>query len=396
MTISLTNKNKKLITLTVLAFAVILIISTLNTNWLSTVSYTTAYQGAQSSFVGVSWAGHNFISGDSVSGANIKGTGAISLTGTTMSFYGGYDPATGKKYPKITGEMTSVFIPTSESLSNVPTWAQGIATWMMSWMNAESNNANPSNTYNWTINNNNYVMQAYQTKWYITLSSDNTGEIRYGDNTFGPTYSGPLQIWMKLQTNENGWYFSGAPVDTYFAIAKILVVGVDVKAHDPASVQTSPQVAGTTMTCFLSNFGSNTAPSDTQVLSYKGQTLNPTYFNGGIYCVLNLDNFGTQLYGTGFLNSEMHWQGDVIALDLTVYQFVVGEWKVQDIQNPPTNYIKPSPHVGGFDWGGLSEWLGSPAGQMYLAFILIVIVIILIAWRAPWVFDKLRGKKKNE
>jgi hypothetical protein len=360
-------KNKKLLVVILLSIFILAVGLPLGLNL---ISYTTAYQGAQPSFYGVSWGNQQYSS----NGQSIPNGGHLTLTGTTMSFCAGQDPTTTKKYPTITGEMTSVFIPETQALSTVPSWVP--SQWLQGWANLV-NPPDTSKVYSWKSGSSSYEMDEWQTKWYVTLASDGSGEIRYGDNTFAPAYAGPLQIWLKLQTNEGGWYFNTTGLQrTYFAIAKLLVVNVQVVAHNPTNVQASPEVAGSTMTCFLTPFGNNQAPTDTQVLSYEGVTLNPLYFNGGVYCVINLDNFGTQMYWDwNTLGNK--YQGDTIALDITVTQFVVGQWTVQDVQTPPVNYIKPSPNTGGGGAGGVFGFLTNPFTVFYL--LLIVAAIFLAA-----------------
>ena len=55
--------------------------------------------------------------------------------------------------------MTSVFIPTSDTVGDVPTWAQTITSWLIGWSAATSSNADPTNTYTWTNGNNEYIIE---------------------------------------------------------------------------------------------------------------------------------------------------------------------------------------------------------------------------------------------
>ena len=78
------------------------------------------------------------------------------------------------------------------------------------------------------------------------------------------------------------------------------------------------------------------------------------------------------------------YSGDTVAWQLSVSQFVVGNWIVQDIQNPPTTYITPT--ISNQGWGGdllngLFGWLNNPF-DLFLILLLIIGagVIILIVF----------------
>jgi hypothetical protein len=287
---------------------------------LSTISYTTAYQGAQPSFYGATFNGVNYVNGASTNG------GHSTFSGTTMSFNAGV--INGKPYPTITGEMTSVFIPTTSNTNLIPQSLGDIdipITWLSSWTSSATANGEPSRTFEWENNGKDYIMKEYDTKWYITLAS--TADQYPIETTAYGKYpqTGPLQLWFKLDTNENGWYFNGDGLrDTKFSIAKLLVTNAKADGRIANNVQYSPEVGGSTMSVYLNPFGQETTSDISSLIeNTEGSALNPTYFRDSVYCVLNLDTFGSQDWYDWFAFKS---KGDTLALEITVKQFVVGEW----------------------------------------------------------------------
>lgn len=358
-------KNKAI--LVVVAIAII-IFGAFSTTSLSTINYTTAYQGAQPQFYGATFNGRNYLNGDHVY------DGHSIFSGTTMSFCAGY--INGHQYPTITGEMTSVFIPTTSNTNLIPNTLgrdadgnplQIPVSWVNSWISSATANGDPSRTFDWTNNGKSYVMKEYETKWYVTLTAMKDEDIFKETWAYGRDLAtGPLQIWFKIDTNTNGWYFKGDGLrDTYFSIAKLVVTNAKADGRIVNNVQYSPEVGGSAMSVFMNPFGQEASSNiESQIRSSEGKQLNPTYFRDSVYCVINLDKFGSQNWLSPLWNS----QGDTLALEITVQQFVVGQWIVQDWQDEPVNYIKPSPKQG-FDigewwesipwttWGGIGLWV---------------------------------------
>jgi hypothetical protein len=376
-------KNKAI--LVVVAIAII-IFGAFSTTSLSTISYTTAYQGAQPQFYGATFNGRNYLNGDHVY------DGHSTFSGTTMSFCAGY--INGHQYPTITGEMTSVFIPTTSNTNLIPNTLgrdadgnplQIPVSWVNSWTSSATANGDPSRTFEWDNNGKDYIMKEYQTKWYIALASSadqkgaDTETWAYGRD---PT-TGPLQIWFKIDTNTNGWYFKGDGLrDTYFCVAKLLVSNAKSDGRIPNNVQYSPEVGGSAMSVFMQPFGQE-APSnvESQVRSNEGKQLNPTYFRDSVYCVVNLDYFGSQDWYDWLTFKS---KGDTLALEITVYQFVVGEWIVQDWQDDPVDYIKPSPEsTWGWDIGGWFEsipWTTWGGIGLWVALVILGLGALLLFW----------------
>ena len=235
-------------------------------------------------------------------------------------------------------------------------------------------------------------MKEYETKWYVTLAAMKDEDMLKETWAYGRDVStGALQIWFKLDTNENGWYFKGDGLkDTYFSVAKLLVSNADANGRISNNVQYSPEVGGSAMSVFMNPFGQE-APSDitSQVRSSEGGQLNPIYFRDSVYAVINLDMFGSQNWLAPLWNS----QGDTLALEITVYQFVIGNWVVQDFQDEPVDYIKPSPKQG-FDIG---EWWTSIPWTTWTGIGIFFIIVILGvgALLLFWFFGMPKGAQKT-
>ena len=91
---------------------------------------------------------------------------------------------------------------------------------------------------------------------------------------------------------------------------------------------------------------------------------------------MEMSQFGSQDWYDWF---AAHTEGDTISLELTVTQFVVGQWTVQDLQKPPINYIKPNPIAEGWNMDGVAAWLqGVLSNPIFQLVILGIVAIVLM------------------
>lgn len=395
--------NKRLIA--VLAVAIILFAG-VGSTMLSSTSYTTAYQGAKARFIGV-----KDLSTNNVYTNTLKHSSSTAWFDSQLNF--DIDNAKGGK-PNIAGEMTSVFIP--KSSGSLP------ADWVPSswWRDAMLWN-NPTGTpYEWQIQNADgsttmYRMEEWTTKWFMSLSAewDLQGDEYYTalgvppDGDWGTPeqrnqrYSN-LQIWFEFDIQPS-WYFEGGATP-YFAVAKVELSQIKFEAKDLArqvtdtsqTVRVTPMSPGSILTLYNDAFGSSqaTGKADFESFYYQGAKLNPQYFRDKVYGYITLNDFGTTEWWEPLV---LKAKGDVVTFGFTVTQFVVGEWTVKDIQEIPDEYGRTAKEgeSGFVGFTGFLEWLGTPAGQFWLFFILIIAAVVLVAVFAPHTFVLVYGLFKG-
>lgn len=389
--------NKKVLAFLVVAVVILALVG--SSTSLSSLSYSTAYEGAKCRFVGVKDLATNQIY------TNTQPNGAsIAWFSTDMNF--DVDHAKGGK-PNVAGEMTSVFIP-RDSVTSVPSdWVP--STW---WRDALSWN-NPTKTYEWSIKNSDssstlYHMEEWKTKWYVSLSAewDLQGDEYYTALGVPPNTEwgqpeqrnqrlNDLQVWFEFDLQPT-WYFEGADT-ARFAIAKVELSHINYgeQTHEGASSpydvskpRITPMSPGAVVTIYQNAFGSleTEEKSSFEALYYQNAKLNPNYFRDKVYGYITLNDFGTQEWWD-YVTLKAH--GDVVTFGFTVTQFVVGEWKVQDIDDIDEDDFGRTAKFWESGWVGFSnfvEWMGTPVGQFWLFFILIAATLIVIAIFAPQTF----------
>ena len=333
---------------------------------LSTSSYATGYQGAHAQYAGVRWQDQSY------SGMGFD----------TMLHFDPDDPA--RDMCNLEGEMTSVFIP-SESLSNLPDWID------FDWMQETSYISNPKESYEWTTGNLTYTMEAWQLRWYFSISADwdagwqTLGHAEYSNQRYANT-----EVWFEFDLTPT-WYFEGTTT-AYFAIAKMKVAHVKLGALDndgeevtPAKeTSVAPESQGSILPIYYGLFAEQN-PADKEVSDYKGKQLNPDLFTSKVYTYFRLVNFGTtEWMETGaFLLPVTKYKGDVVTVAVDVTVFVIGEWTVQDIEDLEEyeDYGRTA-QVGGGGWTW-ETFLSSPANRLLLMLIVGIIVFIFLMVAFP-------------
>jgi len=346
----------------------------------STASYSTGYQGAHAQFAGVKYGTEEH------SGAGFD---------TTMSFDPD-DPQTGMC--DLIGEMTSVFIP-SESLSNMPSWIP------LDWVRETSYISNPKESYEWTAENLTYTMEAWQLRWYFSISAEWDDVPAWGwltdpklaDAEWKHKRYSSTQIWFEFDLMPV-WYFEGTDT-AYFAIAKMQLADVKLHALDNAGDEVEPELEtsvrpesqGSILPVYYGAFAEQN-PADKKPMDYKGKQLNPDLFTSKVYTYFTLENFGTHHWTeTGpYLNIVDKWKGDVVTVAVDVTVFVIGEWAVQDVESLEEyeEYGRTAKvgSTGGWTW---EMWLSSPFNRLLLALIVGMAALVILAIAFPGVIAML-------
>ena len=268
---------------------------------------------------------------------------------TTMLF----DPdGTYSGLGNLAGEETSIFIPRSDTILNLPSWVP--SDWRNSLQQYVAYGRNPIETYNWTVRLDNgtviaYSMQEWLLKWFVSISYDwnsgdeaglcfGCGDVRYPDTL----------VWFKIMLNPM-WYYGNA-TQSYFGIAKITVDNVKLEAKDKqgntiqdTNLRVIPMSSGSILPLYDKPLGSSLGDLESQVYSYQGRVLNPQVFKPVVYTKIDLENFGSKVTGHYITGKDAY--GDVVTYSFNVYVFSVGVWKVKDIQQVPSDYGR-TPQTG--------------------------------------------------
>lgn len=339
-------------------------------------AYMTGYQGAHARYFGVRDDSKTYSQG---------------LWDTTFRWQNPTDEGLEKtclRLPPLAGEMTSVFIP-SESVGYQPSWIEP------EWLLGASRIKNPVDTYEWQLKDEDetlfYRMELWRLKWYFSISSEPTGDRDI------PLYEGVLstprnslkdaEIWFEFDLTPI-WYFNGT-TRAYFAIASVRLTdiefgalqgGKDEVTHD-SRLRVTPHSKSSILPIYYSAFGESRAEQN--VHSYQGKELNPDLFRDKVYSYITLNDFGVSCWW----DWGWFWKADVVTMGLDVDVFVIGEWKVKDVQDIPTEYGRTAKTGGeGFGWGAiLGSFLGSPEGRFWLLLLMGLGVFVALAIFAPWV-----------
>lgn len=357
----------------------------------SAASYSSAFEGPKAQFLGVTYNNKEYTSAN--------GNGASRhIFDTGMTFDA---DASGSGKPQINGQMTAVFLP-EDSLSSAPAWVP------FSWLQDNGlitqdsqegivgyGGSNPP--WNWTIGNDTYQMKEFDMRYYVSFQSSWSGSedpkgdipdpILGGGGTAENTYK-DVSVWLHFDISPT-WYIAGGGV-AYFAIAE-LTLAEDVQMHaidNNNNVQTvrsdesvNPQAQQAAVSLYYGVFGTASSPSGTPE-QYQGHDLNPAYFTKDLYAHIDLTNFGVGAGQVNFFGT--YTRGDVATFAFDMKVFVIGEYKVQDIQKNPSQFGFTSPSLNtGVTWlTGIVGWLSSPANVGLLMGLIVLVLLIVFA---PWV-----------
>lgn len=338
--------------------------------------YVTGYEGAKARFAGVQYGGEDYSAGFTFD--------------TGLNF----DPdGVGQGVPAISGEMTAVFIPSESVGKQTKIFASGAD--ISDWLLEATSIKNPIEVYEWEIPTEGnesrfYRMEEWTLKWYFSLSSEPVGDEapKAYINEGARNAILDAKIWFEFDIAPV-WYFEGADT-AYFAIAELRISDIQLggKLQDTSyevkknnELRVTPMSKGSILPIYYGLFGSEANRADKTVYSYKGKVLNPNLFTDKVYSYFTLNSFGV----TSWWDWGTKWRADVVTVGVDVHIFVIGEWKVKDVQDLPDEYGREAKEGGG--GLGLNEMflqmLNDPAGRLLLALIGIVAVFLIIAIVAP-------------
>lgn len=383
--------KKTLITLLCLGLVAIFFVElpSLSTLYLSSQSYSTAYEGAKAQYYGV----YDSNTGTKYSRTQKDGS-SMTRFDTTMKFD---KDEWNKNYCNLIGETTAIQIPMGDNKWIPPEWVP------RQWWSDAVSWENPSETYEWQIKEGEYTtqfrMEEWKTKWFISIGAEpDTGPdaIAGDDESGGPRYTG-MEVWFEIDTKPV-WYFKGQ-TKAYFAIAKIELSSISIERKEQSMIKVVPESPGSILTIYQNPFGTQKAPTEDSLKSfyYQETQLNPQYFRDSVYTHIDLTNFGMREWWAPvwpFLSN----QGDVVTMGFTVTQFVVGVWKVKDIGDIPDDYGRNSyrsPDPWATFWGDVAAAFGNPVNQLWLFFILIVAVIVIVTIANPGMWTAVIGIYKT-
>ncbi|MFW6109382.1 MAG: hypothetical protein ACOC6N_02930 [archaeon] len=290
---------------------------------------------------------------------------ANGFRGTQMDFDVD-DPNRG--LPDLEGEMTSIFLPVDVGIEDIPDYvpkSRAIA--------LQGADTDPVNIYTWQIDDTAYRMEEYDLKWFVSMEAGYDTIGRFDEEGNNQRWKN-AEIWIRLDTSPT-WYFEGAD-KTYFTVAKIKSDYVEVVGLDANRIDVSPEAIGTSLSLFYRPWGESLDLEEDDFNAFAvGEThLNPEIFRNELYTVLRLDDFGSQAEGL----VSRTYQGDIVTWEFTVKTFVVGEWKVQDVQDPSEleegGYIRT---VKKEETGLVINWdeVFSKENKILYVFIFLVIVV---------------------
>jgi len=344
---------------------------------MSSLSYTTGYEGVKARFAGVSYDGENF-----------KGTGWSS------TFNVDFDEAT-SGLPDVAGEMTSVFVP-SESVGQQPTQFGGFD--LSQWLVKSTVVKNPVAQHEWELTENDtttlYVMEEWELRWFASISCEPAimGEVAtpLTNQVVRRNRLLNVEVWMELDLAPI-WYFEGQDT-SYFAIAQLKLAedvalggrhhkeGYQEEKRNP-ELSVTPYSRDSLIGLYHGLFASEGNRADKQVYEYKGKKLNPDLFTDKVYAKITLNDFGvTSWYAFG-----THWRADVATFAFKVRVFVIGQWTVKDVQDLPDVYGRTS-KTGGLNLvaeNPLVMWFGSPEGRLLTLLLAGLIIFLILAIGAP-------------
>lgn len=367
-------------------------------DWFWWSGYTSGYQGAKGRFYGLKLPANQYGDGSSE---------PIYRVFDTQPTYFVWDlDAPLMQKPDIIGELTSIFIP-SETIGESPDW---IPDWLV---RKATTITNPRYVYDeWQFEEETpfeitfYRMENWRLVWFFTFGAHGhygghpttNDEIPYADAfTDGRNAYRDLEVWFEIDLTPV-WYFSGAKT-AYFAVAKAMM-GPDGAIYGRwtqdqeldydqrnSGCAVIPESAYTILPIFYAPWGEG-GRADKEPYEYLGKELNPALFTDKVYTKFTLKDFGINSWWDDHLPfPAFHWRGDVVTAMVYVDVFVVGEWKVQDIDDLPDWYGRSAQFgswAGPFGeiWGFL---VGTQQGRFLLLIILAIIGFFIILFFAPWV-----------
>jgi len=247
-------------------------------------------------------------------------------------------------------------------------------------------------------------MDEYKLKWYFSISAEwdfQTTTWSSQNEVYNQRYR-DTDIWFEFDLSPI-WYFEGTST-CHFSIAKIRLSDIalggklgeereDTEASE--KIRVTPMSKGSILPIYYNPYGVANERAEQEPSVFRDKKLNPDLFTDKVYSYFTLADFGTTFW-TEWLVSDK-WKGDVVTVGFDVHVFVVGEWKVQDIQEIPDEYGRTSKTgSGGLNFlEQLARMLAGPEFKIWFILGLIAIVLLVLAIFAPWVLFGLMGLLKS-
>ena len=305
----------------------------------------------------------------------------------------GNDPYYASKL-NIMGEESGIFCP-KESEDNAFWWVPS------SWITEPEEDPNPEQVYEWVVDDKIFRMEKWDMYLYVTLDAEYDGMEKPLDavSLINPNVYLNAEVWVEIDLTPVQ-YFEGQDV-VYFAIGKVSMmddverrckidgdIGKSTYSDESPRNEMSVHPESVLTPAFIYNEPWGDSPrAERDPSDFEGFLLNPTYFEDKVYFHIALNNFGAE--GWNDFLWLTHVKCDSATFWFKVTTFVVGEWKVQDIEVPPEMYGRFTQSYS--DLGNLlalfMDFLFSPFGL-----IMIVILIIVLFPEALTIFT---GKKKS-
>lgn len=350
------------------------------------LGYSTAFEGPKATFYGIDYDGKHYTGWQWYQADPHR-------FDTYLRFDAdGNDPLYGSRL-NIMGEETSIFYPkTSDDYD--PWWLPD------GWFREPDSDPNPITSYEWDVNDKVFRMELWELYWYVTMDAEFDGLEKPGDSysQFNPNVYYNAEVWFELDL-EPVQYFAGQDV-CYFAIAKVQMledverrckldgdIGQSTYSDDAPRSQMSvhPESESSLVYIYNEPWGGERVEKD--AIDFQGFELNPTYFEDKVYCHVDLNNFGAVAWKD--LGIWEHVKADSATWAFKVSVFVVGEWNVQDVEEPPELY-------GRFTQSrtDLADLLDDLMGLLFSPFGLLIIAIAVIVL-FPEAISALGGKKSS-
>jgi hypothetical protein len=264
-----------------------------------------------------------------------------------------------------------------------------------------------------------FEMYRYKLSWAVNLvltgsSWESDGHIydkAYGSPVYlqcgGAYYN--AEIWIKLKPRAFV-YFKDNPDQVFFAPAylgvdEIQFVGTDDKGQktlDDGDIKKTidliPKARGETLGIYYQRGAGDVVNLEDKVLQYQGMQLDPQVFRDEYWCRIILNVFKAVTWTDWGI--YYHYKYPSVNIKFFVYVLVVGKWTVylKTGEVPKLEPHQPITNVNPPWWQGWADWLANPWNQLWIFFVIIVIVILTVTVLNPgvWVAVASMFKRRKE
>jgi len=263
--------------------------------------------------------------------------------------------------------------------------------------------------YVWAVGDKQFEIHKVKLKWAVNVWLGGTGDEAADWTTFNiitwePNYAG-AQIWIRL-TPRPFKYFRENPDQMYIAPACIVVESVQwasidqdnrLTLNDPdmSVMDINPGARGENFGIYYQRGGFPiNVQNEITKYYYNGLALDPQVFRDTYWIHIDLINFKPI---NKFEWQIWHkWKYPSVKLEITVYAFIVGVWKVK-LAKEEVPQLEPHKPAGDWtDWtkpfrdlaAAIGSWFNNPFNAITFWLFLLIAALIILAVVAPGV---LRG-----